>query len=68
MGEHEEELFEALEGMARQYLSDFVDGCIMTHDFTAAGKQCLNVLESFGRVKTIDGIQYTWEDGSDLNF
>lgn len=54
-----EELREILEAMALQYLSD-VDGEVMTHDFMIAGERCLDILESLGRVKTDDGIHYTW--------
>ena len=59
-----EELRIALQHMALQYLSD-VDGIVMTHDFTIAGKKCLEILEALGEVETSDGVHYTWKEGSD---
>jgi hypothetical protein len=54
-----DELTGALEYMALQYLSD-VDGEVMNHDCMIAGERCLEILEALGKVKTEDGIHYTW--------
>ena len=56
-----EDILDALEGMALQYLSD-VDGNIMTHDFMIAGENCLDVLQRLGKVKSDDGVSYTFVD------
>ena len=55
------ELIEVMGSMALQYLSD-VDGDIMTHDMVA-GERCLDVLLRLGKVKTDDGVHYTWIKG-----
>lgn len=58
------ELRVALQYMALQYLSD-IDGEMMTHDFMIAGEKCLGLLEALGKVKTSDGVHYTWKEFCD---
>lgn len=54
-----EELVEALEEMASQYLTH-ATGEYMTHGFMFAGELCLDVLERLGKVKGADKIVYAW--------
>ncbi len=54
-----EELVEALEEMALQYLTDVTDQ-YMTHSFMVAGENCLDILARLGKIRSVDNVAYTW--------
>lgn len=57
-----EELVEALEGLALQYLTKW-DSDTLTHDFMSAGEYALPILERLGSIESIGPAEWRWVEG-----